>query len=474
MVKRRYMRIKAVAGLTVLMAVCGVRADAAEPGASAVVIKDATILTVSHGTIARGSILIRDGKISEVGQAVDVPDGALVIDAAAQFVMPGIIDPHSHLAQNGGVNEGSLAVTSMTSVEDFIDPTDIDIYRELAGGVTTTATLHGSANPIGGTGAVIKLRWGQDAKGLLFAGARPGLKFALGENPKHKRTQERYPGTRMGVEDVIRQAFTEARIYMQDWNEYNKRVAAGDKTVMPPRRNLTLEPLAQVLRGERLPFVHAYRADEMLMMMRVADDFGFKVNSFEHALEAYKIANELAAHGAVASTFSDWWAYKVEAYDAIPYNAALLTRKGVLVSINSDSAEEARHLNQEAAKCMKYGGLTEEEALRLVTLNPARQLKIDDRVGSIDPGKDADLVIYNHHPLSVYAVPQKVLIDGQVYFDIQKDLVIRKRMAEERKTLEEKDRQTRDKERQPRKPGDRDTVKDKNATEVPPQGKEGE
>ena len=474
MVKRRYMRMKAVAGLTVLMAVCGVRADAAEPGASAVVIKDATILTVSHGTIARGSILIRDGKISEVGQAVDVPDGALVIDAAARFVMPGIIDPHSHLAQNGGVNEGSLAVTSMTSVEDFIDPTDIDIYRELAGGVTTTATLHGSANPIGGTGAVIKLRWGQDAKGLLFAGARPGLKFALGENPKHKRTQERYPGTRMGVEDVIRQAFTEARIYMQDWDEYNKRVAAGDKTVMPPRRNLTLEPLAQVLRGERLPFVHAYRADEMLMMMRVADDFGFKVNSFEHALEAYKIANELVAHGAVASTFSDWWAYKVEAYDAIPYNAALLTRKGVMVSINSDSSEEARHLNQEAAKCMKYGGLTEEEALRLVTLNPARQLKIDDRVGSIDPGKDADLVIYNHHPLSVYAVPQKVLIDGQVYFDIQKDLVIRKRMAEERKTLEEKDRQTRDKERQPRKPGDRDTVKDKNATEVPPQGKEGE
>jgi imidazolonepropionase-like amidohydrolase len=466
--------MKAMAGLTVLMAVCGVRADAAESGATVVVIKDATILTVSHGTIARGSILIRDGKISEVGQAVDVPDGALVIDAAAQFVMPGIIDPHSHLAQNGGVNEGSLAVTSMTSVEDFIDPTDIDIYRELAGGVTTTATLHGSANPIGGTGAVIKLRWGQDAKGLLFAGARPGLKFALGENPKHKRTQERYPGTRMGVEDVIRQAFTEARIYMQDWDEYNKRVAAGDKTVMPPRRNLTLEPLAQVLRGERLPFVHAYRADEMLMMMRVADDFGFKVNSFEHALEAYKIANELAAHGAVASTFSDWWAYKVEAYDAIPYNAALLTRKGVMVSINSDSSEEARHLNQEAAKCMKYGGLTEEEALRLVTLNPARQLKIDDRVGSIDPGKDADLVIYNHHPLSVYAVPQKVLIDGQVYFDIQKDLEIRKRMAEERKTLEEKDRQTRDKERQPRKTDDRDTVKDKNATEVPPQGKEGE
>lgn len=477
MVKRMGMRMKATAGLAVFLAVGVAQADAAEPGAdsaSVIVIKDATILTVSHGTIAKGSILIRDGKISEVGQTVAVPEGALVIDATGQFVMPGIIDPHSHLAQNGGVNEGSLAVTSMTSVEDFIDPTDVDIYRELAGGVTTTATLHGSANPIGGTSAVIKLRWGQDAKGLLFATARPGLKFALGENPKHTRTQERYPGTRMGVEDVIRQAFTEARIYMQEWDEYNEHVAAGDKTAMPPRKNLTLEPLAQVLRGERLTFVHAYRADEMLMMMRVADDFGFKVNSFEHALEGYKIAQELAAHGAVASTFSDWWAYKVEAYDAIPYNAALLTRKGVMVSINSDSSEEARHLNQEAAKCVKYGGLTEEEALKLVTLNPAKQLKIDDRVGSIDPGKDADLVFYNHHPLSVYAVPQKVLIDGQVYFEIQKDQEMRKRMAEERKSLEDKDRQTRDKERPPHKPGGKEPGEGKTAIEVPPQGEEGE
>jgi len=476
MAKGRGTQMKAIAGLTVILAVCAAPVHAAAPGAagaSVTVIKDAAILTVSHGTIAKGSILIRDGKISEVGRTVDVPAGALVIDAQGQFVMPGIIDPHSHLAQNGGVNEGSLAVTSMTAVEDFIDPTDVDIYRELAGGVTTTATLHGSANPIGGTGAVIKLRWGQDAKGLLFAGARPGLKLALGENPKHTRTQERYPGTRMGVEDVIRQAFTEARIYVQEWDQYNKRVAAGDKTAIPPRKNLTLEPLAEVLRGERLTFVHAYRADEMLMMMRVADDFGFKVNSFEHALEGYKIANELAAHGAVASTFSDWWAYKVEAYDATPYNAAILTRKGVMVSINSDSAEEARHLNQEAAKCVKYGGLTEEEALRLVTLNPAKQLKIDDRVGSIDPGKDADLVIYNHHPLSVYAVPQKVLIDGQVYFDVQKDQEMRKRMAEERKALEEKDRQSREKERPPRKPAD-SADKDRTRTDVPPQGKEGE
>jgi imidazolonepropionase-like amidohydrolase len=379
---------------------------------------------------------------------VAAPAGATVIDAAGQFVMPGIIDPHSHVGQNGGTNEASISVSSMTAIEDVIDPADIDIYRELAGGVTTTATLHGSANPIGGTGAVIKMRWGKDAKGLLFQGAKPGLKFALGENPKRVgRSTERYPGTRMGTEDVIRTAFVEARDYMAKWNEYKGRAAAGDKTAVPPRKDLKLEPIAEVLRGERLTFVHAYRADEMLMMLRVADEFGFKVNSFEHGLEGYKIAKEIAAHGTVVSTFSDWWAYKVEAYDAIPYNAAILTRKGVMVTINSDSQEEARHLNQEAAKCMKYGGLDEQEALKLVTLNPAKQLKIDGRVGSIDPGKDADLVIYNHHPLSVYAVPQKVLIDGEIYFDVQKDKEMRNKSEQERKSLEDWEKKATERER---------------------------
>ncbi len=405
------------------------------------VIKDATILTVSHGNIARGSILIRAGRIAEVGSTVAVPAGANVIDAAGQFVMPGIIDPHSHLAVEGGVNESSLAVTAMVDIGDVVNPSDINIYRELAGGVTTTNVLHGSANPIGGRNQVIKLRWGKDANGLRFEGAKPGLKFALGENVKRSGSSgggaaQRYPGTRMGTEDVIRDAFIEARNYMQDWDNYRKRAAAGDAAAIPPRKDLKLESLAEVLRGERLAFVHGYRTDEMLMMLRLADEFGFKVTSFEHALEGYKIAKELAAHGTVASTFSDWWAYKVEAYDAIPYNAALMVRKGVMVVLNSDDVEQARHLNQEAAKCMKYGGLTEQEALALVTLNPARQLQIDQRVGSIDPGKDADLVIYNHHPLSVYAVPQKVLIDGQVYFDIQKDMEMRKQMEQERARLE--------------------------------------
>jgi imidazolonepropionase-like amidohydrolase len=448
-IKRRF-HFKQLANMTLLIAACMACLATAGGGAenaNTIFIKDATILTVSHGNIPKGSILIRDGKIAEVGPSISVPAGAVIIDGSGQYVMPGIIDPHSHVGQNGGTNEGSLAVTSMTAIEDVIDPTDIDIYRELAGGVTTTATLHGSANPIGGTTAVIKLRWGKDAKGLLFKGAKPGLKFALGENPKRTRTPERYPGTRMGVEDVIRQAFAEAKNYMREWDEYRKRTAAGDKTAIPPRKDLKLEPLAEVLLGERLTFVHAYRSDEMLMMMRLADDLGFKVNSFEHALEGYKIAKELAAHGATGSTFSDWWAYKVEAYDAIPYNAAIMVKKGVLVCLNSDSAEEARHLNQEAAKCMKYGGLSEQEALKLVTLNPAKQLKIDDRVGSVDAGKDADLVIYNHHPLSVYAVPQKVLIDGEIYFDIKKDLELRKQKESERKTLEEREKKAQEQER---------------------------
>ena len=437
--------MKQISLLAVLLAACIAWAPASDeqsgnPGV--IVIKDATIMTVSHGDIPKGSILIRDGKIAEVGITVNAPTDATVIDAAGRYVTPGIIDPHSHIAISGGVNEGTLAVTSMTAIEDVLDPTDISIYRELAGGVTTTLTLHGSANPIGGTSATIKLRWGKDAKGLLFQGAKPGLKFALGENVKRGGTTGRYPASRMGTEDVIRTAFIEAREYMRRWDDYRKRSAAGDKTAIPPRKDLTLEPLAEVLRGERLTYVHGYRADEMMMVLRMADEFGFKVNSFEHALEGYKIAKEMAAHGAVGSTFADSWAYKAEAWDAIPYNAAIMTRKGVLSTLNSDSAERARHMNQEAARAMKYGGLNEQEALALITINPAKELKIDNRVGSIDPGKDADLVIWNRHPLSIYAVAQKTIIDGQVYFDIQKDLEMRKRMEDERKSLEALDRKS--------------------------------
>lgn len=408
------------------------------------VIRNATILTVTKGTIENGSILIRNGKIAEVGKKVKEPAGARIIDATGMYVLPGIIDCHSHIAVEGSVNEGSLSVTSMVGIEDVINPDDINIYRNLAGGVTTANVLHGSANAIGGKNAVIKLRWGKTAAEMLFEGAPAGIKFALGENPKRSNfntpgVPRRYPGTRMGVEDVIRQAFVDAKEYKKQWEEYQRRKAAGQK-VIEPKRDLALEPLVEVLEGKRLVHAHCYRADEILMLIRVANEFGFKIATFQHVLEGYKVAREIAAHGAGASTFSDWWAYKIEAYDAIPYNAAVMQEYGVVVSINSDSPEESRHLNLEAAKAIKYGGMSETEALKLITLNPARQLGIDHRVGSIEVGKDADLVIYDKHPLSIYSVVQKTLVDGKVYFDRQKDIEQRALIEKEKKELKERDK----------------------------------
>jgi imidazolonepropionase-like amidohydrolase len=411
-------------------------------GADTVVIRGGTILTVTRGTMENGSILVRDGKIAAVGTSVDVPSDAEIIEASGSFVMPGIIDAHSHIAAES-INEGSVSVSSMVGVGDVLVPTDIDIYRELAGGVTTSNVLHGSANPIGGKNAVIKHRWGKDAQGLLFQGALPGIKFALGENPKRSRgtgPQARYPATRMGVIDVIRQAFTEAQAYQKEWKEYEEKKRSGQKGLVMPRRDLQLEPLVEILEGKRLVHAHCYRADEILQLLRLAEEFSFRIATLQHVLEGYKVADEIREHGAGASTFSDWWAYKIEAYDAIPYNAALMTERGVLVSLNSDSAEEARHLNQEAAKTMKWGGLSEEQALALITINPAKQLRIDSRVGSIEPGKDADFAIFDKHPLSVYAVVQKTIIDGEVYFDREKDLARRAEIEAERKSLLDKKR----------------------------------
>ena len=404
--------------------------------AETTVIQNATIMTVTKGTF-KGAVVIKDGKIAEVGEKVLVPPGAKVIDAAGQYVIPGIIDCHSHIAVES-INEGSMSVSAMVGVGDNVDSEEIEIYRALAGGVTTANVLHGSANSIGGKNVVLKMRWGKDAEALKFEGAKPGIKFALGENPKRQGNpsqpgqRARYPATRMGVEDVIRQAFTDAKLYQQEWKDYNDRSRRGERLI-PPRRNLTLEPLVEVLEGKRLVHAHSYRADEILMLLRVADEFGFKIKTLQHVLEGYKVAKEIAAHGAGASTFSDWWAYKAEAYDAIPYNAAIMHKKGVVVSLNSDSAELMRRLNTEAGKVMKYGGLTENEALAMVTINPARQLEIDNRVGSIEAGKDADLVIYDKNPLSVYAKVQKVFIDGVPYFDRDADVSDRTRRALEKK-----------------------------------------
>jgi imidazolonepropionase-like amidohydrolase len=407
--------------------------------ARVMVVQNATIMTATQGTLENGSILIRDGKIAEIGADIEVPRGAHVIDATGKYVTPGIIDEHSHVAADA-INEGSIAVSSMVDIHDVINPGDVGLYRAAAGGVTSISVLHGSANPIGGLKAVLKLRWGADANGLLFEGAPAGIKMALGENVKRDRDPDRYPATRMGVMDVIRQALLDAEDYRDEWQAYEQLSDRQRRDAIPPRRDLKLEALAGVLEGTTLTHVHAYRADETLQIMRLLEEFDVTVASLIHILEGYKVADEIAEHGAGGSTFSDWWAYKMEAYDAIPYNAALMTERGVVACINSDSDEEMRHLNQEAAKAMKWGGMSEEDALKLVTLNPAIMLGIDDRVGSIEVGKDADLAIFDSYPLSVYAVVEKTIIDGQVYFDREHDRALREALAQEKQALLEKER----------------------------------
>jgi len=397
------------------------RSDQAQtPGV--VAIRNATLVTASHGTINNGTIVMRDGKIAALGTNVQIPAGAQIIEGKGKFVSPGIIDAHSHIA-NDAINEGATAVSSMTGMGDVLNPLDIAIQRDLAGGVTTANILHGSANPIGGKTVVIKLKWGvSKAEELLFPGAMPGIKFALGENPKrpasgiNQQGPRRYPTTRQGVEYVIRDAFTRAHAYRKQWQDYQKAKTAN-QDVMPPRRDLQLDALVEILDGKRLVHVHCYRADEILMMIRLAEEMGFKVATFQHVLEGYKVAKEIAAHGAGGSTFSDWWGYKIEAEDAIPGNASVMTAKGVTVSINSDSAEHARRLNTEAAKSVRWGDMNDDQAVAMVTINPAKQLRIDQRVGSLDVGKDADVVLWNAHPLSTYATVDKTFIDGIAYYD---------------------------------------------------------
>ena len=388
-----------------------------------VLIKGGTVITVTQGTINNGSVLLRDGRIEAVGRDIPEPPDAEIVDATGLFVTPGIIDAHTHIAADS-INESGTTVSSMTGIEDVLDPTDINIYRDLAGGVTTANVLHGSANPIGGKNAVIKLRWGkQRPQELIFEGAPPGIKFALGENPigqNSSRQPRRYPATRLGVEFVIRDAFTRAKTYQQTWLDYERRRAAGED-VVAPRRDLQLEPLVEVLEGTRLVHAHCYRADEILMLIRLAEELGFKIATFQHVLEGYKVADEIAAHGAGGSTFIDMWGFKQEAIDAIPYNAALMARRGVLVSLNSDSAERARRLNTNAAMAIKWGDLTNDEALALITINAATQLAVDDRVGSLEAGKDADVAIWTAHPLSSYAVVERTYVDGIPYYDRETD-----------------------------------------------------
>jgi len=357
--------------------------------------------------------------------------------ALLQHITPGLIDCHSHTAIDGDVNEGTQTISAEVRIGDVVDGNDIDLYRQLAGGLTCANLLHGSANAIGGHNQVIKLRWGGTPEGLKFKQAPQGIKFALGENPKQSnwgdRFTIRYPQTRMGVEEIIRDEFQAAREYEKRWKEYQK-----SKRGMPPRKDFELEAIVEVLNGLRLVHSHSYRQDEILMLMRLAEEYGFRVATFQHVLEGYMVADAMAQHGAGGSCFSDWWAYKFEVYDAIPYNGALMHDEGVVVSFNSDSNEMARRLNTEAAKAVKYGEVSPEEALKFVTLNPAKQLKIDRWVGSLEPGKDADLVLWSGDPLSTYSVCLQTWIDGAKYFDREEDLKMREEVHKERALLIQK------------------------------------
>ncbi|GAA4344108.1 amidohydrolase family protein [Flaviaesturariibacter amylovorans] len=413
--------------------------DSTAPRSETILIRNATVWTNEAGGIQQGTdVLVRDGKIAAVGKGLNAA-GARIIDGTGKHLTPGIIDEHSHIAA-GSINEGGQSVTSEVRIGDNLNPDDINIYRQLSGGVTTSHILHGSANTIGGQTQLIKLRWGADDEGLKFKGSDPFIKFALGENVKrtylsqnNSSNNNRYPDTRMGVEQVLVDAFTRAHAYKKAWADFNG--AKNKKGLSAPRRDLELDALVEILDEKRFITCHSYVQSEINAAMKTAERLGYKYNTFTHILEGYKVADKMKAHGANASTFSDWWYYKMEVVDAIPYNAALMHRVGLNVAINSDDAEMARRLNQEAAKGVKYGGISEEEALKMVTLNPAKMMHVDKQVGSIRTGKDADLVLWSDNPLSIYARALYTIVDGTVYFDREKDQQLRKTVAEERNRL---------------------------------------
>jgi imidazolonepropionase-like amidohydrolase len=389
-----------------------------------ILFKNATVWTnTDKGILEKTDVLIKNGKIAGVGTNLNAGK-AKVIDASGKHLTTGIIDEHSHIGASA-INEAGQNSTAEVTMEDVIDPTDINIYRNLAGGVTSIQLLHGSANPIGGRSAIMKLKWGSDAKDMIFPDSPKFIKFALGENVKQSNwdSKSRFPQTRMGVEQVFTDYFSQAK-------DYEAAKKTGDY-----RKDLEMETLVEILNGERFVTSHSYIQSEINMLMKVAESFDFRINTFTHILEGYKVADKMKEHGAGASTFSDWWAYKYEVKDAIPYNAAIMHNAGLTVAINSDDGEMSRRLNQEAAKSVKYGDISEEEAWKFVTLNPAKLLHIDNRVGSIETGKDGDVVLWSGNPLSIYSKAEKTLIEGTVYFDIKRDLELRQEIAQQKNML---------------------------------------
>ena len=406
------------------------------PTAQNTLFKNATVWTnEAEGILENADVWVENGKIKAVGQNLTAP-GAIEIDATGKHLTSGVIDEHSHIGASS-INEGGHNSSAEVTIEDVINPDDINLYRNLSGGVTTLQILHGSANPIGGRSAIIKPRWGEDADGLLYKGAAPFIKFALGENVKQSNwsSYARFPQTRMGVEQVFVDYFQRAKEYQTAWKKYNTLGRKTKAKTLAPRYDLEMETLVEILEGKRFISCHSYVQSEINMLMKVAERFGVTINTFTHILEGYKVADKMKEHGVGGSTFSDWWAYKFEVNDAIPYNGAIMHSQGLTVAFNSDDSEMSRRLNQEAAKAVKYGGVSEEDAWKFVTLNPAKLMHIDDQVGSVKVGKSADLVLWNNHPMSIYAVAEKTMIEGVFYYELDRATAQVEKIQQERNQL---------------------------------------
>lgn len=414
MTARRFRR----GGITVAAALATLIAAGAPTTAQDLLIRGGTVLTITNGDLPDTDVLIVDGRIAEIGRNLRAPRGVQVIDATGRFVLPGIIDDHSHMAIEGGINEGSRSVVAEVNISDAIRHDDPSLLTALAGGVTVINAMHGSANAVGGQNETLKLKWGRPWKELVFEGAPQTVKFALGENVRRSSSDNptRFPRSRSGVAEVYRDAFTRAIEYRKAWERYEREKAEGLDPI-PPKRDLQLETFVKIMEGEIIVITHSYRADEIAMLMEVFKEFDIPPGTFTHALEGFKVAPEMARNGWGASSFADFWAYKIEAYDSPPHKLAIMYEHGVRVAINSDSAERVRRLYQEAARAVKYGGVPENEALKMFTLNPAINLGIDSRVGSIEVGKDGDIAIFNNYPLRAAARCEMTIIEGEIFFD---------------------------------------------------------
>ena len=410
--KKQSYFLAALLGLSIQIATAQVKKGS-------VLIKNATVITATKGTLENSDLLVQDGIIKQIGKNLSAPSGVQTIDATGKYLMPGIIDAHSHVGLDV-VNEATSPITAEVRMKDMVNPFEVGIYRALAGGVTVSHAMHGSANVIGGQNATLKHRWGStDPQDIIMQDAPRTIKFALGENPTrvHGRGAGIQPRSRMGVEAVIRNGFNEALQYKKAWADYTAKALTKGNTTVAPEYDERLQTLADILDGKIIIHCHSYRADEIYMLINVAKDFNITKLVFQHTNEGFKVAPEIAKYTMGASVFADWWGYKMEVYYSTAFNAAILTANGAITSINSDDAELIRHLYHEAAKTQRYGGLTDDQAIALITINPAKQLGIDDKVGSLEVGKQADMVIFDNHPLSVYAVPMMTFIDGIKYFD---------------------------------------------------------